>query len=51
VQLVWRSIEASEKIDFAIYYGISGNTRAYFDIQNAREEIGYKPEDNSEDHA
>jgi len=51
VQLVWRSIEASGKIDFAIYYGISGNTRAYFDIQNAREEIGYKPEDNSEDHA
>jgi uronate dehydrogenase len=51
VQLAWRSIEASEQVGFAIYYGISGNTRAYFDIQNAREEIGYEPEDNSEDHA
>ena len=51
VQLTWRSIEASDKIDFAIYYGISGNTRAYFDLQNAREEIGYDPVDNSEDHA
>lgn len=51
VQLTWRSIEASEKIGFAIYYGISGNTRAYFDLQNAREEIGYEPVDNAEDHA
>ncbi len=50
VQLTWRSIEASEKIDFAIYYGISGNTRAYWDIQNAREEIGYDPVDNAEDY-
>lgn len=51
VQLTWRCIEAPEKIDFAIYYGISGNTRAYWDIQNAREEIGYAPKDNAEDYA
>ena len=50
VQLTWMSIEAPEKIGFAIYYGISGNTRAYFDLQNARDEIGYDPEDNAEDH-
>ena len=50
VQLVWRSIEA-EGIDFGVYYGISGNTRAYWDIQNAREELGYEPEDDAEDHA
>jgi uronate dehydrogenase len=47
VQLVWKSIEA-EKVKYGIYYGISGNSRAYWDIQNAREELGYAPEDDSE---
>jgi uronate dehydrogenase len=50
VQLVWRSIEA-EGVDFGVYYGISGNTRAYWYIQNAREELGYEPEDDAEEHA
>lgn len=49
VQLVWRSIEA-EAVKFGVYYGISNNTRAYWDIQNARDEIGYDPEDNAEDY-
>ena len=49
VQLVWRSIESD--VQFGIYFGISGNTRAYWDLSNAREELGYDPEDNSEDHA
>lgn len=49
VQLVWRGIEA-EQVKFGIYYGISNNTRAYWDTQNAREELGYAPEDNAEDH-
>lgn len=48
-QLVWRSIEAD--VRFGIYYGISGNTRAYWDIANARAELGYEPEDNAEDYA
>ena len=46
VQLVWRSIEAD--VRFGIYYGISGNTRGYWDIQNARQELGYDPEDDAE---
>ena len=50
VQLVWRGIEA-ESVKFGIYYGISNNTRAYWDIQNAREELGYEPEDDAEDYA
>lgn len=50
VQLVRRSIEA-EAIRFGIYYGISDNTRAYWDIENARKEIGYAPEDNAETYA
>ena len=47
VQLVWRGIEASE-VKFGIFYGISGNKRAYWDIQNARDLLGYKPEDDAE---
>ncbi|MEE2657608.1 MAG: NAD(P)-dependent oxidoreductase [Candidatus Latescibacterota bacterium] len=46
VQLVWRSIEAD--VSFGIYYGISGNQRAYWDIANARRELGYEPEDDAE---
>ncbi len=45
-QLVWRSIEAD--VPFAIVYGISGNTRAYWDISNARELLGYAPDDDGE---
>ena len=47
VQLVWRGIEASE-VKFGIFYGISGNKRAYWDIQNARDLSGYEPEDDAE---
>ncbi len=46
VHLVQRSIEAD--VRYGIYYGISGNTRAYWDIQNARQELGYTPQDNAE---
>ena len=46
VQLVWRGIESPTK--YGIYYGISGNTRAYWDISNARQELGYEPEDDAE---
>jgi uronate dehydrogenase len=38
-------------VKFGIYYGISNNTRAYWDTENARKEIGYAPEDNAEDYA
>jgi len=47
VQLVWRGIEAAH-VAFGIYYGISGNRRAYWDIANARAELGYEPEDDAE---
>ncbi len=50
VQLVRRSIEA-ESIKFGIYYGISNNTQAYWDIQNARNDLGYDPQDNAEEYA
>jgi nucleoside-diphosphate-sugar epimerase len=48
-QLVWRSIESD--VHYAVVYGISGNTRAYWDISQARELLGYAPEDNGEEYA
>jgi uronate dehydrogenase len=47
-QLVRRSIDA-EGVRFAIFYGVSNNTRNLWDITNARELVGYAPEDNAED--
>jgi uronate dehydrogenase len=38
-------------VPFAVVYGISGNTRAYWDIANARRELGYAPEDDAERYA
>ena len=48
-QMVRRSIETT--VRYGIYYGISGNTRAYWDISNARHELGYAPEDDAETYA
>ena len=48
VQLVRRSIHA-DGIRFAVFYGVSNNTRNLWDITNARELVGYAPEDNAED--
>lgn len=48
-QLAWRSIEADVK--FGIYYGISGNTRRQWSIDNAMADLGYAPEDDAEEYA
>jgi hypothetical protein len=52
-QLFVRSIETERMEDawdvpFQIFYGISNNTRAFWSIANARQMIGYDPEDDSE---
>jgi hypothetical protein len=52
-QLFVKSIEAEDIRDrygvpFQIFYGISDNTRKFWSITNAREVIGYAPEDDSE---
>ncbi|MCB0187083.1 MAG: NAD(P)-dependent oxidoreductase [Caldilineaceae bacterium] len=52
-QLFVKSIETAdirdeEGIPFQIFYGISGNSHAFWSIANARKIIGYSPEDNSE---
>jgi len=52
-QLFVRSIEAEGianewGVPWQVFYGISGNTRSFWSIANARRVIGYAPEDDSE---
>ena len=52
IQLVVKSIEVEDIADengvpFQIFYGISNNTHRFWSIQNARNAIGYAPEDDS----
>ena len=42
------SIADAEGVPFQIFYGVSGNARTFWSITNAREVIGYAPEDDSE---
>ena len=53
VQLIVKSIETDDIRDrhgvpFQVFYGISGNSHAFWSIANARRVIGYEPQDNSE---
>ena len=53
VQLIVKSIETADIRDrhgvpFQVFYGISGNSHAFWSIANARRVIGYAPQDNSE---
>lgn len=52
-QLYVRSIEAdsiddADGVPFQIFYGVSGNARTFWSIANAREVVGYAPQDDSE---
>ncbi|MFQ6023438.1 MAG: NAD-dependent epimerase/dehydratase family protein [Acidiferrobacterales bacterium] len=42
------NIDNQNGIPFLVVYGISGNTHRFWSIANAREKIGYEPEDNSQ---
>lgn len=50
VQLVRKSISAPG-IGYGIYYGISNNSRGYWDLTNAAIDLDYRPRDNAEDYA
>jgi hypothetical protein len=52
-QLFVKSLEAESLMNehgrpYQILYGISGNARAFWSLQRARDAIGYEPEDDSE---
>ena len=44
IKLIEKSLTAN--VNFGIYYGISNNRGAFWDISNARSELGYNPIDN-----
>lgn len=46
-QLVRRSLE-SPPMGFVVFYGVSGNRRRLWDISNARQLVGYEPQDDAE---
>lgn len=46
-QLVSRSLE-TEDLGFQVFYGVSGNKRRLWDIDNARKLVGYRPKSNAE---
>lgn len=46
-QLFHRCIEAPDSLRFAIFHGVSNNQMKRMDISNAREQVGYSPEDNA----
>jgi nucleoside-diphosphate-sugar epimerase len=45
VQLVEKGLKSN--LTFGIYYGVSSNKGAFWDISNARRELGYSPEDDA----
>jgi nucleoside-diphosphate-sugar epimerase len=48
IRLVRSAIEAPDELRFGVYYGVSANTWRFWDIDDAREDIGYVPQDDAE---
>jgi nucleoside-diphosphate-sugar epimerase len=48
IRLVDCCIRAPDEVRFAVYYGVSNNKWRFWDIADAREQIGYAPEDDAE---
>ena len=46
-QMVRRCIEAKD-IKFSVYYGVSGNSHAVWDLSNSQRDLGYRPKDRHE---
>ena len=49
VQLVQRAIEASEDVQFDVFYGVSNNRWRWVDIEHARDVLGFIPQDSAEE--
>ena len=48
-QLVERCIAADEDLRFGIFYGLSDNQWNWVDLEDARQKVGYMPQDRAED--
>jgi nucleoside-diphosphate-sugar epimerase len=47
VQLIVKCLQCD--LRFGIFFGISNNSECYWDLSNARELLGYEPQDNAAD--
>jgi hypothetical protein len=47
-QLVIKAIHSD--VAFAIFFAVSNNPKRHWDISNARQWLGYEPEDNAADY-
>lgn len=50
VQLIECCINADEALRFEIFYGMSNNDWRWTDIENARQQVGFVPQDRAEDN-
>ena len=48
-QMVQRAVEAPDDLRYGVFYVVSNNTWRWVDIDSARVELGYAPQDNAED--
>jgi nucleoside-diphosphate-sugar epimerase len=48
VHIVDCALRAPQELRYAVYYGVSANRWRFWDIANAREEIGFEPQDDAE---
>lgn len=48
VHLVDCALKASPDLRYGVYYGVSANRWRFWDIANARDEIGFNPQDDAE---
>lgn len=48
LRLVEAAVTAPAEVRYGVYYGVSRNTWRFWDIDDARDEIGYEPQDDAE---
>lgn len=48
VRLVGCALRAPLDLRYGVYYGVSANTWRFWDLANARDELGYEPRDDAE---
>ncbi|MFC7193682.1 hypothetical protein ACFQL4_01950 [Halosimplex aquaticum] len=47
-QLIERCLD-DDSVSFDVFYGVSDNRNRWFDIDHAREVLGYEPEDSADE--
>ena len=48
VRLVECCLQAPASVRYAVYFGVSDNTWRFWDLEPARDQIGYEPRDDAE---